>query len=400
MSAEQAALSPASAVPADEPLFAAAQQLAAAPQTKFDELMAAAGHAVSARQQGAAVLLLNGAERFLSPDPVFLTGFIVQLTSLLGTCWREKMDEAAGKAISLALEGLERLQEPCGQETLAAAAELAQRAGRFALARRNDALFEQVAGKVSVWLAGQCDGKAAGYMLPAMEAWLHRIVRHERTAAVPAVFDSLQVLLAAETDKLAFLDGFLREWRFAVATAGLKPGNPLAVQLMEQLLLWALQADNRSFWPSVIRSAGEAAAFAATRHGVTGGFFLVRPLLDVGRVSLSDELKFGAGEEPDSLRQLLVRLICVQVLRIANLAARGDIMAVAGDKIEELYKAWVGLPESEPHRRSICRFCQMLLIVWAQHFRRAAKKWAPRETELAEPLLLSGEDQAKLAFLL
>ena len=378
-----------------------AEKLVAGRNANLGELMLAASHAVRAGQPAAAMILLDGAGRFLhNPDAGLMRNFIEEMVTLLGICWREKMNEPALRAIELVLEILAEPLPAGAVELAPAVAGFTQRAGRFALLRREDDLFAGIAAQSSSWLAKACGGNSAGLMQPVIEAWLYRLVKHDRVTALAAVFSAMQTLMAAETDKTALLGNFLQEWRVAASTASLKPNNPLAVQLMEQLLLFALQSDNRDFWPPIVQTSGEAAALTVARHGARDGFFAVRPLLDVGRVMLGDELKLGSSEEPSNLRQLILYLVCDQAIRIANLAARRDMGAVAGDKIEEMYGKWMGMPDQEQHRRSVCRFFQVLLIIWSHKFRRAAKRWTPRENELSEPLLLSEEDQAKLTFLL
>ena len=81
------------------------------------------------------------------------------------------------------------------------------------------------------------------------------------------------------------------------------------------------------------------------------------------------------------------------------MAAHKDFSAVAGDKIEEMYHSWLSDPEYESQKRSIERFCQLLLIFWSQNRKRAARKWTPRDEKLATPLLSEAERQ-KLSFLL
>lgn len=402
MSAEPGAALEMLAADADElKARQAAETMVAGRNVRLGDLLNAVSQAVSARQSEAAMILLGGAERFInSADEALVDHLIPELTMLLGTCWREKMNDPARRVIEFALALLAKPPYTGSYILAPVVMDFAQRAGRFALLRREDALFGEITAQSASWLAHACSGQSTALITPVMEHWLHRIVKHQRVASVPAIFAVLRELMDVEIDKTAFLEKFLLEWRFAVSTAGLKPGNPLAVELMEHLFLFALQSSNKLFWPIVIRFAGDAATDAIIRQGARDGFFMARPLLDVGRVMLGDELKFGSGAEPDSMRQMVIRLICLQVLRMANLASRGDMLAVAGDKIEEMYKSWILLPGYEPHRRSICRFFQMLLIVWAHRFRRAAKKWVPRERELSEPLLLTEEDQVKLVFLL
>jgi hypothetical protein len=174
----------------------------------------------------------------------------------------------------------------------------------------------------------------------------------------------------------------------------------MASQFVEHLLLFTVRSADSELWLPVSEKIGEAAVLAVSKHGVQAAFSVFRPLLDVGRVNLGDELKFGTGPDPDSMRQRIIRLVCRETLRIAEMAAHADLYAVSGDKIEEMYRCWVSDPQYESHIRPIRRFCQLLLIFWSINRKRAAKNWTPRDKTLSVPLLLTEEDQAKLSFLL
>ena len=367
----------------------------------FRELIGAARHAVSAKQTETALILLEGAGRFACvKDAVAAQEFIGELTTLLGICWREKMDSPARKVVELVLHALNEPLPARTKELAAAVAEFARMAGRLALLRKDDAWFESIALQSMEWISQTPAGILEEQALSVLDAWLHRIVKHERLGAVPALFAALAMLNSTDPDRKKSGEDFLREWRVAAATACMNPNSLLSAELVEQLLLFALKLEDRMFWLQVARTVGEVAALAATRNGVRDGFSVMRPLLDVGRVMLGDELKFASGPDPESTRQLIIRLVCEQALRVASLAARNDITAVTGDKLEEMYKSWMETPDYEPHFRSIRRFCQLLLIIWTHKHKRAARKWTPRARELSEPLLITEEEQGKLTFLL
>ena len=380
---------------------AVAEVLIGAQNISFRDLTDATRYAINAKQSTVALVLLAGDERFLRcQDSVPLQEFLSEMTTLLAACWREKMDEPARKIVDMSLHALSEPLPSKTRELAEVVSGFARMAGRLALLRKDDAWFEIIAVQTMTWMALADAGTVDGQALPVLESWMHRIVKHERLSAVSVIFAVMALLVPTAADRKKFSGDFLREWRVAAATACLNPQSRVSAAMVEQLLLFAIKLEDKAFWPPAAQTIGEVAGFAITRNGVAEGFSVLRPLLDVGRVMLGDELKFGTGTDTDSLRQLIIRLICEQTLRVCNLAARNDITAVTGDKLEEMYINWMGTLEYEPHIRSIRRFCQLLLIIWSHKHRRAAKKWAPRETELAEPLLLSGEDQAKLAFLL
>jgi len=164
-------------------------------------------------------------------------------------------------------------------------------------------------------------------------------------------------------------------------------------------LLLTIRAEETAFWRPVTQKIAEVASLAVAKHGVSASFTVFRPLLDVGRVNLGDELKFGTGPDETSLRQLIIRLVCTEAIRVADMAAHKDFSAITGDKIEEMYHSWLRDPSYESQTKSIERFCQLLLIFWSLNRKRAARRWTPREEKLAAPLL-SEEERGKLSFLL
>lgn len=372
--------------------------LAAAKATTLNDISAAIHHAIYARQPELTLTLLEGTRRFFAVSgPDDLRGLLGQMTAVLAACTREKMIEPAQKTTEMVLELMSVPNCPASGDLLPAGAKFAGWAGRFALRRNDVAWFAEIVSGTAAWAAkaGSCEA-----MLETVDSWLHRILRYDRVEAIPVVFEALSALYDAVKEKNAFLTNFLTEWRAVSAMACLNPESPAASLLVEELLAFAARTKAPENWAPVVEKVGEVAALAVTKHGIAAAFPVFRPLLDLGRLQLNDELKFGTGPDPENPRQRIIRLVCLATLRIADMAAHGDMGAVAGDKIEEMFRTWAADPRFEPHARSIQRFCQLLLIFWANNRKRAAKKWAPREKMLAEPLLLSEEDRGKLSFLL
>ena len=375
--------------------------LAAARGTTLSDMSAAIHHAIYARQTELTLSLLEGTRRFFAlSGPDDLCGLLGQMTAVLAACTREKMMEPAQKTTEMVLELLSAPNCPASGELLPAGAKFAGWAGRFALRRNDVAWFAEIVSKSAAWAAKTGSGQTGEAMLETVDSWLHRILRYDRVEAIPVVFQALSVLYDAVEEKNAFLTNSLIEWRAVSAMACLNPESPAASLLVEELLAFAARTKAPENWAPAVEKIGEVAALTVTKHGVVDGFPVFRPLLDLGRLQLNDELKFGTGPDPENPRQRIIRLVCLATLRIADIGAHGDMGAVAGDKIEEMYRTWAADPRFEPQARSIQRFCQLLLIFWANNRKRAAKKWAPREKMLSEPLLLSEEDRGKLTFLL
>jgi hypothetical protein len=368
--------------------------------TKLADCAAATRHAVYARRPELVLALLEGSRRFLDTVPLqALPELLETLTDLLAVCIREKQLDPAWKITDLGLGLIGSANSTPTVATVPLVVKFAGLAGRYALRRNDNGRFAEIAAKTADWATRDNSGQSGTALLEAIDSWLHRIGRYDRVEAIPAVFEALSALYTA-ADKHAFLTLFLQQWRAVAAIACLNPESPAASILVEQLLTFAVRGNEPELWPPVTDKIGEVAALAVTRHGVVAGLPVFRPLLDVGRIQLNDELKFGTGPDTDNPRQRIIRLVCLAALKIADVAAHGDMTAAAGDKIEEMYRTWMSDPRFEPHARSIQRFCQLLLIFWSNNRKRAARKWAPREKALSEPLLLSEEDRQKLSFLL
>lgn len=378
-----------------------APDMAGEKSATFTDFVGAIQHAVNARQPEIAVALLDGSRRFfVAMDADALRLVVGEMTAVLASCWREKMDDPARTAVTLVLELLSSADYPVTKAESQTVAQFASWAGRVILRKNDMAVFREIALQTSQWAARNMNEQAGEAFLPAFDSWMHRILRQGRTEAVPVLFEALSIFISAVADQKIVLEKFLREWRVIATAACLNTESPLASQMVEQLLLFTVRSENPEFWKPVSEKIGEVAVLAVVKHDVATAFPVFRPLMDVGRVNLGDELKFGTGPDPDNKRQRIIRLVCLETLKIADMAAHMDLASVAGDKIEEMYQSWANDPQYESQIRSIQRFCQLLLIYWTNNRKRASKKWTPRAKNLSEPLLLTEEDRTKLIFLL
>ena len=367
----------------------------------FDEFIQEVHYAVNARQSDVALILLEDCPRFFESvaNTDKLEKQIDQLIVLIASCRREKMDDPARRLVVFMLLLLERQDFPVTQGLVDAVAKFAGIAGRYALRRKDLIWFGQIALPSVSW-ATRCEGCVVSErFFPVLESWMHRITSQSLFDGVTVFFEATFLLLMADKNKPEFIDRLLLEWRSVTATACQNPENSLASQWVEQLLLMTIRLEDRTYWRPVTQKITEAASLAVVRHGVAASFDVIRPLLDVGRVNLADELKFGSGPDDSSLRQLIIRLACNAAIHVANMAAHADFSAVTGDKLEEMYHSWLRDPNYESQARSIERFCQLLLIFWSLNRKRAARKWTPREEKLSASLF-SDEERQKLSFLL
>lgn len=318
---------------------------------------------------------------------------------VLAACAREKMDEPARQWIEAIAGSLERQSDKNSYATVKAVASFAEKAGRYALRKKEIDWFADVAQQTTRWLSQSELREAQCLLMSVFESWMHRIQRHSLVDALPVFFDSALLFLQATRMKEAFWNQFLPIWRVAATISSLNPFHSMASDWVEQLLLLLIRSESGFAWRPVVRVIGEVSRVAVSKHDFSQAFPVFRPLLDIARVNLADEIKLGNGPDPESSRQENLRLFCGETLRIAEIAARNDVTAVAGDRIEEMFQAWIVDPDYEAQFRSIQRFCQLMLIYWTVHRRKSSRKWAPREPQLTEPVL-SETDRQKLSFLL
>ena len=369
--------------------------------TTFADYAGAIHHAINAGQPGVALILLDGSRRFLVElDTAAFEPTIGEMTAVLAACRREKQEEPARKTVALVLELLGYSRCAATQDAHTVVSQFAGWAGRFALRCNDVAWFGEIALQTARWSARNRCGQSNEILLLAVSSWMHRILRQSRSEAIPVIFEVLSILRTEDPEGKRLVTEFLHEWRAVAAMACLNPESPVASQLVEHLLLFAGRYDSPELWSLFSEKIGEVASLAVSKYGVSTSFSVFRPLLDVARINLGDELKFGTGPDPNNRRQHIIRLICSETLKIADMAAHSDISSVSGDKIEEMFCVWVKAPQYEPHIRSIQRFCQLLLVFWSHNRKRASRRWTPREKCLSEPLLLTDADQAKLSFLL
>lgn len=270
--------------------------------------------------------------------------------------------------------------------------------GRWALQRGDVPLFSDIVRQITSWSVR--DGEGALDVLAVFDAWMHRIVKHSRHDAVAPLFDGLIELCADTALYIEWLRRFIPDWRSAAGLACLNPESVTAPALVDGLIRLGLSMDKQETWKICLEGIFQVAGLAVQRHGMKEGFFMILPVAELGRRLLVEELKFGDGPDEDSLRQFVVRTICAGTLQSAEIAARSDVTTSAGDMVVELFQAWLGDPAMETYEKSIKKFCQLILLYWANNRKRTARQWEPRDERLRIPILFTDEEQAKLTFML
>jgi len=273
-------------------------------------------------------------------------------------------------------------------------------AGRWALQRNDMVLFTDIAERTGRWCSTVTQAGAAEGILPVLDSWLHRIIRHDRSDAIAPLFGALQAACKGTGMPETLLQGFLPDWRVAAGQAALNPESPMARMLVESLLQFAAAYEKQDIWFLALDAVSQVGALSVQKYGVVDGFPVVLPLLEQGRILLLDELKFADGPDSDSLRQAVIRRICRQGLHVAEIAARADVTTNAGDMIVLLHQSWKSTPMMDSYEKSIKKFCQLLLLYWANNRKRTARRWEPQDAEMRVPLLFTEEEHAKLTFLI
>lgn len=276
--------------------------------------------------------------------------------------------------------------------------QFATTSGRWALQRGDMPLFSDIVRQITGWSV--CHREEFQDVLAVIDAWMYRIVKHSRHEAVSPLFDGLTTLCAGTAMKAEWLRRFLPDWRSAAGRACLNPESVTAPALVDGLIKLGLSLNKPEQWKICLEGMFQVACLAVQRHGMKDGFIMIFPVAELGRRLLIEELKFGDGPDGDSLRQYVVRAICAGTLQSAEIAARNNVTSSAGDMIVELYQAWTADPAMAAYEKSIKKFCQFVLLYWANNRKRTARYWEPRDERLRVPILFTDEEQTKLTFII
>lgn len=320
-----------------------------------------------------------------------------QLAPVAAVALKEKYNFLAAKAADIIFGLLERTDWQRDGAAAQAALRTLATIGALALRRRDGDLFRELAARLAAVTAGRQTGEAAGELTALTGVWLHRIVQNDDAG----LYEILAGHVAAQAEDglwpAADLAGLLKEWQALAGTASLRPGSLLAPRISELTLRLAIGRGDGKLWEASLAGAGQTARLAVQRHGTSGGFALVLPILEIGRELLAMELKFGSRETASSFRQQALYLTVRESLALAEFAARQDMVTTAGDILADFYRAWLAAGRANP--KAAKRFCQLLAAYWLRTGGRRARQ-AGLADDLAAPVLFTDADKQRLGFLL
>lgn len=329
----------------------------------------------------------------LPPDDV--PAAAEQLTNIAAAALREKYNFLAAKAADIVFDLLDKTGWEAGQAV--AALRVLKICGILVLRRRDGELFREIITRLAAILPERLAGAPAAELAALTGAWLHRIIQNNDIA----MYEVLAAFVASQVERglwpPAELAALIQEWHNLAGIASLRPRSVLAPAIAEQALRLAHVYGDAPGWETAVTGAGQTARLAVQRHGLTEGFVLVLPLLELGRELLALELKFGSADNAGSSRQRALYLLVRESLALAEYVARQDMVTTAGDVLAEFHRLWLGAGRANP--KAAKRFCQLLAAYWLRTRGSHAKRAAISD-ELTQPALLTETDKQRLGFLL
>lgn len=288
------------------------------------------------------------------------------------------------------------MEQPNGavyKEILVASIRALKVVGVLGIRRRDVALFREMIMRLTGGVIHLGPHDVAVEIAKMLNAWLYRIVATNDVSLFVIITELTTSLVGDEAlteDGITFL---ITEWGDVAATACLNPNSPLAGLIIE--FLFTLVGDEKwnNQWLKVVGVAGRVGRLAVYRHGLMAAFMVVHPLLDAGRKLLWTELKFV--EYVDELHHQHLFSVIREGLAVLNYVAKQTILGSTAETIVELFVYWEDYPEMDINRKSIKKYCQLLLLFWLKN-KRQPKRYIPRNMTLIQPLLFSDREKQRL----
>lgn len=326
--------------------------------------------------------------------PGEIVSAVNQLTLIGAMALKQKYNFLAAKVIECVFFIMEQNQMAGNREILAASIKALKVMGVLGLRRRDFSLFREMNMRLAAWLAtGVPHPDVTDEMTKMLSAWLYRIVSLNDVALFSELIEFTRSVIEAEKVANDRLDSLIDEWGDVAATACLNPNSQMAGLIIEFLFSIVQGTGVNKQWVKVVAIGGRVAKLAIYRHGFSNAFRVVHPIVEVGRNLLWAELKYV--EYIDELHQQQLFQMVRECLMILNYAAKQNLMGSTGENIVELFSSWVACPEYRGHRKSIKKYCQLLLLFWLKN-KKQAKKYLPRNVEFIEPLLFSELEKQRL----
>lgn len=321
-----------------------------------------------------------------------------QLGFIAVVAFKERHGFLTAKVTDIFFAFLERRDWGNNPAAAAVAVDRLKIIGVLALRRKDAAMFREIAVRLLASLPPQQPPpEFAAALVTLTGVWLHRMVQNDDMAMFALLTDFVDGLRENGVFSQTAIMALVKEWQGLAGSASLNPQSELAPAISEFSLRLAFSFGDQKHWGEAIAAAGQVGRLSLQRHGIKRGFPMVMPLLECGRTLLTQELRFGSGEDPDSFRQRALYLLVRECMTLAEFTARQDIKLTAGDVIVDFFHEWTSGEQANP--KTAKRFCQLLAAYWLRVRARQAKR-VTLSAELAEPPLLSDADKQRLGFLL
>lgn len=330
-----------------------------------------------------------------------VVAYIEQLTIIGIYALRERHNFLAAKVTDIVFQGLERLTWTKNPGAMVAALKSLGRIGSLALKRNDLDLFKEIGTRIFALLKTDKQGtvqdiKVRQAIAGVLTNWLERAVRSDRTEIIEDLWLFTAIAVKNGIASEDILLDMLKEWETIANTASLNPYSRLSDIIISEILDTAYKQYSYEFFCRIVYEVSQSGILAVNHQELADAFKVIRPLFDLGRKLMVDELKFGV-EGNYSFRRQAMFLVVKECLVIIDYLNRKDLLKNSPDVIFEFCSLWQTDESARFTGKSAGKFCNLLLLQWARVKEKQAKKTLKCQALLAAELL-SEQEIAKLGF--
>ena len=327
-------------------------------------------------------------------SPQYIPSVAEQLTLIGAIALKQKQSFLVAKVTECIFVILDRTDTHLDNKILISTIHAFKVIGVFGLRHRDIALFREITGRLSSWFSmNRVTEDVAEEIVYMLTAWLHRIVGMSDIALFDLIEECVYSLLEGKILSGNAMELLVDEWGNLAASACLHPNSPVAGRIITFLFICVDREEGNQYWQKVVAIAGRVAKLAVSRHGITVAFRVFYPMLEMGRRMLSSELRFV--QYVDEYKQEVLFAIVRECLIVIAFASRQELVGSLGTSIVEVFNCWMGSVEITSNRKSVKKYCQLLLLFWLKD-KRQAKRHMPNNSELTEPILFSDRERHRL----
>lgn len=317
--------------------------------------------AIRAKQTDVASNLLD-VFRFLLRrwDAAALPQVLHPLILILSVTIKEKNNFLAARVVDIVLTVMERPDCRVDRGAMQASFRAVRMAGLMAIRRGDEALFRELASRLSQWSAGDLTADTATDIVQCLYSWLHRIVYHDSLVMWQVMDELTPALTANGVLGGAALHGLLEGWSQLAGNACLNPNSQVGPAVISRITAMAMESGDALLFRQTMRRLTQIISLALTRFTLGETFLMIVPLANAGRKLLQAELAFGPSLA-DEFRPQALRGLLAELALAFEILARQQLTVSAEECIAEFSSHWREHPATaDRYGKSARKFCDLL----------------------------------------